>query len=64
MKFVIEKNGFRVGISSCKDCSEGQPYVTKAKSVEEMLENIVRPDVKDRHEGKPDVYACQVCIGA
>lgn len=61
MRFVM--NGWRVGISSCKDCADGQPYMSKAKTIEEMVENVQRLDVADRiHTGISPIYLCPTCI--
>lgn len=63
MKFVIERGGHKVGVSSCRDCMDGQPYISVAKTVEEMLTLIGRVDIKDGHSAPSSIYACSTCIG-
>lgn len=65
MRFVIEQDGWKVGLSSCVDCmTNGQPYVSAAKDVKEVLAILARPDIKDGHGKPPEVYACPTCIGS
>lgn len=62
MTFVVSPD-HSVHIKACRDAApDAIPYVTAAKTPEELHANLDRPDTKDRRQAPGLVVACDVCL--